>query len=98
MILYINVMRKGTSTVRTTPLNIDTTAYSFPEYRAIMGSDVSMDVAPPEAMGASLPKYFTRSGVAMRVNISLEIFESRAITPRVSFLIFEIINFFIRKP
>jgi hypothetical protein len=65
-------------------------AYSFPEYFVITGSVVSIDVAPADAIGAILPKILTKRGVAMSVNISLEILAMSARTPRVSFLIFDI--------
>ena len=40
------------------PLNTDIIAYSFPTNLVMIGSVVSIDVAPPEAIGAILPKYF----------------------------------------
>ena len=83
----INVTRKGTSIVNTIPLNIDIIAYSFPTNLVIMGSVVSIDVAPPEAIGAIFPKYFENKGVSNNVIISLEIFDIKAITPSTSPLI-----------
>ena len=35
---------------------------SFPEHRVMMGRVVSIVVAPPTEIGASLPKYFTSNG------------------------------------
>jgi hypothetical protein len=40
-----------------------------------------MEVAPPQAMGASFPKYLANNGVNSKVNISLLIFDNNAIIP-----------------
>jgi len=56
-------------------------ANSFPEFRIIMGKVVSMVVAPPAAIGESLPKYLTIQGANNNVSISLIILESKAIVP-----------------
>lgn len=62
-------------------------AHSFPVYFEMIGSVVSIAVAPPEAIPASLPKYLTKIGTASKVIISRKMLESRAITPSVSPLI-----------
>ena len=69
------------------PWKIDIMAYSLPTDLVIIGSVVSIEVAPPEDIGASLPKYFAKNGVSSRVIISLIMFDTRAITPIVSPLI-----------
>ncbi len=74
----------GTRMDKTTPLKMDNNVYSLPENRATTGRVVSIEVAPPEAIGASFPKYFTMSGAINRVRISLEIFAMSAITPSLS--------------
>ena len=80
----MNVTRNGTSTVKIMPLKTEIMAYSLPENLVIIGSVVSIAVAPPEAIGAILPKNFTKIGVINKVIISLKIFEIRATTPRAS--------------
>ena len=62
-------------------------AHSLPVYFEIIGNVVSIAVAPPEAIPASFPKYFTKIGTASNVIISRNMFESKAITPKVSPLI-----------
>lgn len=74
----------GTSMDKTTPLNIDINVNSLPENRTITGNVVSIDVAPPEAIGASLPKYFAIKGAKSKVSTSLEMFAISAITPNFS--------------
>ena len=73
-------MIKGTEMVRMIPLNSDIIRYSLPEYFIITGSVVSIEVAPPLAIGAIFPKYFTITGVRTKVSISLVTLESSAIT------------------
>lgn len=68
----------------TIPLNTDINANSFPENLVTTGSVVSIEVAPPDAIGASLPKYLTMSGANSNVATSLVIFEINAITPNFS--------------
>jgi len=68
--------------VRTVPLKTAITPYSTPENFVITGKVVSIEVAPPEAIGASFPKYFAKSGVSNKVVTSRIIFERSAITPR----------------
>jgi len=77
-------MRNGTRRVKKTPLKTEISAYSFPINFVIMGSVVSIDVTPPEAIGESLPKYFANNGVKSSVKLSLKIFARSARTPRVS--------------
>ncbi len=52
-----------------------------PEKRAIMGKVVSIVVAPPAEIGASLLKYFTNRGANSKVIISRDIFDNNAIVP-----------------
>ncbi len=54
---------------------------SLPEYWVMMGSVVSMVVAPPTEMGASFPKYLTRNGAASKAMISRKMLDSKAIVP-----------------
>ena len=82
--------KNGTSIVKTIPLKTDIIAYSFPTNFVMMGSVVSIEVAPPDAIGASLPKYFTNKGVINNVAISRDIFDIKATTPSASPLIFVI--------
>ncbi len=83
----INVTAKGTSIVKSIPLNTEMTAYSFPTNFVMIGRVVSIDVAPPAAIGAIFPKYFASIGVMSRVMISREIFDIKATTPSASPLI-----------
>lgn len=53
-------------------------------YFVITGSVVSIAVAPPDEMGANLPKYLAKTGVSNNVIISRVIFDNKAITPKVS--------------
>ena len=54
---------------------------SFPENLVMMGSVVSMVVAPPADMGASFPIHITSNGASNRVNISRIMFDIKAMTP-----------------
>ena len=54
---------------------------SFPEHREMIGSVVSIVVAPPTEIGASFPKYFTSKGAPSKAVISRMILESNAIVP-----------------
>ena len=47
----------------------------------MIGSVVSIVVAPPTEIGASLPKYFTSKGAPSKAVISRMILESNAIVP-----------------
>lgn len=47
----------------------------------MMGSVVSMEVAPPAAIGANTPKNLMSSGASNKVMISLTMFDSKAIVP-----------------
>ena len=47
----------------------------------MIGSVVSIVVAPPEEMGARLPNQRTISGAQIRVMISLAIFDNKATVP-----------------
>ena len=57
---------------------MDTTTNSCPEVRVMMGSVVSIVVAPPAEMGARRPNQRTNSGAASRVMISRLMLASRA--------------------
>ena len=52
----INETINGTRIVSTIPWKSETMAYSVPEALVIIGNVVSMLVAPPEHIGAILPK------------------------------------------
>ena len=54
---------------------------SFPAYWVIMGSVVSIVVAPPAQIGASRPKYFTNRGVPINVATSRMMLAIRDIVP-----------------
>ena len=66
-------------------------AYSFPDALEIIGNVVSMLVAPPEQIGATLPKSIAISGASSRVIISRITFDSKATTPSASLWLFLII-------
>ena len=83
----INVTKNGTKMVKQIPLNTEIIPHSFPENFTIIGRVVSIEVAPPEAIPANFPKYFTNNGVQRSVIISRIMFDSKAITPKVSPLI-----------
>lgn len=54
---------------------------SFPAYCVMMGSVVSIVVAPPAQMGESRPKYFTNRGAPTNAVISRIMLAIRAIVP-----------------
>ena len=56
-------------------------AYSFPTLFTIIGSVVSIDVAPPDAIGANFPKYLAKNGATKRVIISLKILAGESSLP-----------------
>jgi hypothetical protein len=58
--------------------------YSFPEFFKITGKVVSIVVAPPEQIGASLPKYFTIQGESSKVKTSRKILAINAMVPSVT--------------
>jgi hypothetical protein len=60
---YRKLIIRGTKTVSTIPLKTAIKAYSFPEYFTITDRFVSMEVAPPQAMGASFQKYLDNNGL-----------------------------------
>jgi len=49
-----------------------------------MGRVVSIDVAPADAIGASIPKYLLKIGAKSRLKISRIIFTSKAKVPMAS--------------
>ena len=75
------VTRKGTEKSVRQPWKIEITTKSFPHDWVIMGSVVSAVVAPPTDIGASLPKYFTRTGANSKAIISLIILDKSAMVP-----------------
>lgn len=81
------MIKRGASIVRTMPLKTDIIAYSLPVNLVMIGNVVSIDVAPPEAIGARFPQYLANTGVINMVVISRMILERSAITPNVSPLI-----------
>ena len=54
---------------------------SFPEHRVMIGSVVSIVVAPPTEIGASFPQYFTNNGAHSKAMISRMLLASNAIVP-----------------
>lgn len=76
-----SVTRNGTEKSTRNPWYIDTMAYSCPLDTVIMGSVVSMEVAPPALIGARRPKYLAMSGASSRVHISRVMLDSSAIVP-----------------
>ena len=82
----------GTRRVNTIPLKIEITAYSLPDARVMTASVVSIEVAPPAAIGAILPKNLTKTGASKIVIISRIRLEIRAMIPRKSPSICEIIT------
>ena len=63
------------------PWKMETMMKLSPEYRVMIGNVVSMVVAPPTLIGASLPKYFASSGAHSRVRISRQMLARRAMVP-----------------
>ena len=60
---------------------METMTYFCPAHWVMMGSVVSIVVAPPDEMGARLPKHRTISGAPNKVIISRAMFESKATVP-----------------
>lgn len=82
--LYIeqkNDTKNGTVKSTSIPCITDIDIKSFPEYRVITGRETSIEVTPAVQIGASLPKYLTRSGAPSKVNISRNTLVSNAIVP-----------------
>ena len=71
----------GTEKSTTMPWKMAITANCCPDTCVMMGSVVSMDVAPAAEMGANLPKYLAMSGASVRVSTSLDMLASRAMVP-----------------
>ena len=76
-----NVTKKGTEKSTRKPWNSEIKTNLSPLHRVMMGSVVSMVVAPPAEMGANGPKNLTRSGAPSNVKISRMILASRATVP-----------------
>ena len=76
-----NVTRKGTLKSTMKPWKMETMTNSFPQVRVIIGRVVSMVVAPPTEIGASLPKNLIRIGAQSRVIISRAMLASNATVP-----------------
>ncbi len=83
--------KKGTARVKTTPEKIAIIAYCSPQNFAIMGNELSFDVAPPAKTGPSKPKYRTIIGVKTRQATSRIIFDKRATDPNAGLTSCEII-------
>ena len=60
---------------------METTTNCCPAVRVIIGSVVSIVVAPPAEMGAKLPNQRTSNGAANKVSISRLILVSSAMVP-----------------
>ena len=60
---------------------METTTNCCPAVRVMMGSVVSIVVAPPAEIGARLPNQCTSNGAASNVRISRLMLASRAIVP-----------------
>lgn len=76
-----NVTRNGTEKSTQKPWKMETTMKLSPELRVMMGNVVSIVVAPPTLIGASLPKYLASSGAHSRVRISRQMLARRAMVP-----------------
>lgn len=75
------VTKNGTLKSTTNPWNMETTTNCCPAVRVIIGSVVSIVVAPPAEMGAKLPNQRTSNGAANKVSISRLILASSAMVP-----------------
>ena len=75
----------GTKIVNTVPLKIETNAYSFPENLLTTDSVESIEVAPPDAIGANFPNPITKIGAKRRIKTSLIIFTNNTITLKASY-------------
>lgn len=75
------VTRNGTEESTQNPWKMETMINFSPDALVMMGSVVSIEVAPPTLIGANLPKYLASSGAQSRVSISLQILASRAMVP-----------------
>ena len=76
-----NVTKNGTLKSTTNPWKMETTTNCCPAVRVMMGSVVSIVVAPPAEMGARFPNHRTSNGAASSVRISRLILASRAMVP-----------------
>ena len=76
-----NVTRNGTEKSTSTPWKMEIKTSSFPLTAVITGKVESIEVAPPEAIGANFPKNLHSSGANSSVITSLIIFDIRAIVP-----------------
>ena len=76
-----NVTRNGTLKSTTNPWKMETTTNCCPAVRVMMGSVVSIVVAPPAEIGARFPNQRTSSGAASSVSISRVMLASRAMVP-----------------
>ena len=74
--------KNGTLISTAKPWKIETITKSLPENRVIIGRVVSIVVAPPAEMGASLPKHLTSKGAKRSVMISRMMLDSRAMVPK----------------
>ena len=76
-----NVTRNGTLKSTMKPWKIERITKSSPQLLAIIGRVVSIDVAPPAEIGASLPNHLAIKGAASRVMISRIMLASSATVP-----------------
>ena len=79
--MHQNITRNGIEKSRMKPWKIETAEYCSPEDSMIIGKVVSMDVTPPDEIGARGPKALVRTGDKSRVTISRMILASNAIVP-----------------
>lgn len=74
--------RNGTEKSTKIPCINAIITYSDPVDLMITGKVLSIDVAPAQQIGASLPKYRTRNGVNTSTVTSRIIFDIKATTPK----------------
>ena len=79
--MHQNVTRNGIEKSRMKPWKIETAEYCSPDDAMIIGKVVSMEVTPPDEIGARGPKTLARTGDRSKVAISRIILASNAIVP-----------------
>lgn len=79
--MHHNDTRKGTEKSTMKPWNRDSTTYCLPHDWTMIGSVVSIVVAPPAEIGAKGPHILAKSGDNSRVIISLTMLARSAIVP-----------------
>ncbi len=80
-IMQNNVTKKVTEKSVMHPWNMDTITKSFPQTFVMIGRVVSIVVAPPVDIGASLPNHRNRSGAARSAITSRSMLLTNAIVP-----------------